>query len=75
MDESSLSFTDTTFAENACYDGCLVHNEGPHMALDMTRVVATKNWAFQTAALVFVDNIYTDDDGEGEDTHVDIKDS
>ena len=75
MDESSLSFTNTTFAENACYDGCLMHNEGSQMALNMTRVVATKNWAFQTAALVFVDNINTEDDGEGEDTHIDIKNS
>lgn len=72
MDESSLSFTNTTFTENSCYDGCIVHNEGSQMALDMTRVVATKNWAFLTAALVFVDNINKEYDGEGEDTHVNI---
>ena len=75
VDETQLTFTDTNFANNSCHDGCLVHNDGYEMGLEMTRVVATDNWAFQTAALVYVETTMKEEFGQDGDTYVTIKNS
>jgi hypothetical protein len=55
VDNTTLIFKDTNFTKNSCYDGCLVHNDGLAVRLSMESVVATDNWAYQTASLVFVE--------------------
>ena len=55
MDDTFLTFKDTQFTNNSCYEGCLVHNDGVAVRLRMETVVATDNKAYQTAALVYVE--------------------
>jgi hypothetical protein len=49
-----LIFKDTKFTNNSCHDGCLAYSDGAK-GISMERVVATDNYALETAALVYVE--------------------
>lgn len=55
MDNTRLLLSETQFKKNSCNDGCLVHSDIWSVRLTMDKVVATDNWARQTAALVYVE--------------------
>jgi hypothetical protein len=49
-----LIFKDTKFTNNSCQDGCLAHSDGVKGIIS-ERVVATDNYAYETAALFYVE--------------------
>jgi hypothetical protein len=53
VDRTELIFKDTKFLNNSCHEGCLAYSDGAK-GIIMERVVATDNYAFLNAALVYV---------------------